>query len=66
MAGYEDMFRAAAKAGLIRKKVDARAEANQHAAVLDGIRLQMFGPDDVSGGDAVSQHLRSMPETTGS
>jgi AcrR family transcriptional regulator len=62
MDGYEAMFRAAAKDGLIRKDVDARAESIALAAMLDGIRLQMFFVKGVSVADAVRRYVRTTME----
>ncbi|MEY2425514.1 MAG: hypothetical protein QOI61_1086 [Actinomycetota bacterium] len=62
LASYEDMFLAAADAGLIRADVDAPAEACALVGMLDGLRLQMFFTDGFSISDAVRRHVHTVLE----
>ena len=62
LASYVDTFLAAAGAGLIRKDVDAPAEASALVAMLDGLRLQMFFTEGFSIADAVRRHVHTVIE----
>ena len=62
LANYEDMFVAAAEAGLVRRDVDAPVEARALVGMLDGLRLQMFFTDGFSISEAVRRHVHTVLE----
>ncbi len=57
IGGYEEMFEAAIRAGLICPDTDVRAESAALAAMLDGLRLQLFFVDGFSLADAVRRYV---------
>ena len=63
LKAYEEGFKAAAQAGLLREDIDARREAIALTALLDGLRLQWFFTDRrVSIADTVRWYIDHLTE----